>query len=329
MFSALTGGAPTGAHGIFEGGDLLVSEKSGTPDMSVDVAEGACMIAGDEATYQGSYFAENRGVTNLAISAADATNARKDLVVAKVEDSDYSGATDAWSLAVVTGTPAGSPSEPTVPDNAIVLALVDVPALDTAITDSQITDRRVITQEGRMANGITPTTSAARPSSPYAGMMIYETDTLRTRQWDGTYWLEIHGPIVDWTPSIQGGLTLGNGTLEGKYFLKGWELHWWISLTWGSTTSATNPQFNTPGTMTIDGDATAFYVGGTVVARESGVGWYNGTAVAYDAADDILNTATFFSDTDISATVPFTWGTADRLILSGVYPMDDVDAPTS
>lgn len=121
---------------------LRVTEKSGTPDMSVDVAGGAAYILGDEATYQGTYFVENRGTTNLAISSADPTNPRKDLVVAKVQDSDYSGATDAWSLAVVTGTPAASPTEPTAPDNSITLALVDVPASDTAITNSQITDRR-------------------------------------------------------------------------------------------------------------------------------------------------------------------------------------------
>ena len=121
---------------------LEVTEKSGTPDMSVDVAEGSCLIAGTEGTYQGTYFCENRGTSNLAISAADATNERYDLIVAKVEDSDYSGATDAWSLAVVTGTPAASPADPSVPDNSITLARVSVPALDTSIEDAQITDLR-------------------------------------------------------------------------------------------------------------------------------------------------------------------------------------------
>lgn len=121
---------------------LSVTEKSGTPDMSVDVAEGSCLIAGTEGTYQGTYFAENRGTTNLVIGAADATNERYDLIVAKVEDSDYSGATDAWSLAVVAGTPAASPADPTTPDNSITLARVSVPALDTSIEDAQITDLR-------------------------------------------------------------------------------------------------------------------------------------------------------------------------------------------
>lgn len=130
------------SEGIVGYGDLKVTEKSGTPNMSVDVAGGRAYIAGDEGTYQGTYFVENRASTNVVIPAANGTNPRKDLIVARVRDSAYSGATNAWALEVVQGTAAASPAEPAVPNNAIVLALVDVPANDTAITNSQITDRR-------------------------------------------------------------------------------------------------------------------------------------------------------------------------------------------
>lgn len=133
----------TGAEGVLMSGAFLaVTEKSGTPDMSVDVAEGSALILGTEGTYQGTYFVENRGTENLVIAAADATNDRWDIVVAKVEDSDYSGATDAWSLAVVTGTPAASPADPTLPDNHIPLARVVVAALDSSIEDADVTDLR-------------------------------------------------------------------------------------------------------------------------------------------------------------------------------------------
>lgn len=127
--------------GIVDFGAMKVTEKS-TPNMSVDVAGGRAYIRGSEATYQGSYAVENRGTTNLVVSAADATNPRKDLVVAKVQDSNYSGATKAWSLAVVTGTPAASPTEPSAPANSIVLAMIDVPASSTSVINSRITDRR-------------------------------------------------------------------------------------------------------------------------------------------------------------------------------------------
>lgn len=128
--------------GVVTLGDLAVTEKSGTPNMSVDVAGGRAFIAGTEATYQGTYMVENRGAANLAVAAADPTNARKDLVVARVKDAAYSGATNAWELAVVTGTPAPSPSEPAVPANSLVLALVTVAAGTTSITNANITDRR-------------------------------------------------------------------------------------------------------------------------------------------------------------------------------------------
>jgi len=134
---------PPGGGGVLDAGDLKVAEN-GTPNLSVNVAAGRILIPGTESSFQGTYFAENRSTLNVAIAAADATNPRKDLVVAKVQDAAYSGVTNAWSLVVVTGTPAPSPAEPAVPANAMVLALVDVPANDTAITNSQITDRRTL-----------------------------------------------------------------------------------------------------------------------------------------------------------------------------------------
>ena len=130
-------------EGIFFTGDLAPTEK-GTPDMSVDIATGRCLIKGDEDTYQGSYFCDNRGTTNVAIAAADPDDPRIDIIVAKVEDSEYSGATDAWSIVAVTGTPAGSPSAPSAPSNSIPIATVAVAALASSIVDANITDDTVL-----------------------------------------------------------------------------------------------------------------------------------------------------------------------------------------
>src|SRR6266545_2105403 len=136
-------GAALDAAGVLGSGELKVTEN-GTPNLSVNVAAGRAALLGTESAFQGAYFCDNRSTLNVAIAAADPTNPRKDLVVAKVQDAAYSGVTNAWSLVVVTGTPAPSPAEPAVPANAMVLALVDVPANDTAITNSQITDRRTL-----------------------------------------------------------------------------------------------------------------------------------------------------------------------------------------
>lgn len=135
------------SEGIIEDGDFAVTPKSGTPDMSVDIAIGRALILGTEESYQGTYYVESDAVENVAVAASDPTNPRKDLVVAWVRDSVYSGVNDDWILDVITGTPAGSPTEPAVPDNALVLALIDIPASATAIdnvTGGIITDRRDI-----------------------------------------------------------------------------------------------------------------------------------------------------------------------------------------
>lgn len=150
------------AEGIVGTADLAVTERAGTADMSVDVAAGAAFIAGTESSTQGVYYVFNDATVNLAVAAADATDPRVDLVVAQVRDAFYSGASDDWQLAVLTGTAAATPAEPAVPDNALVLARIDVAAGAGSVTNADITDRRTqaayrraliptLTQTGRVS----------------------------------------------------------------------------------------------------------------------------------------------------------------------------------
>lgn len=149
MLQHLIGDAATSSlasAGVVGATALKVTEKSGTPNMSVDIAAGWVFIEGTEASPSGLYAVYNDATANIAAAAADATNPRKDLVICRVRDSQYSGASDDAELVYVAGTPAASPVEPDLDalgyENYAVLALVDVPALDTSITNSQITDRR-------------------------------------------------------------------------------------------------------------------------------------------------------------------------------------------
>ena len=135
MTEAMTGDT----EGALAAGELAVSEKSGTPNMSVDVSAGRAFILGTESAFQGTYFVESRNIENLVVTVADATNPRKDIVVARVEDSEESGAVDAWSLEVIAGTPAASPSAPAQPAHSLLLATVDVAALASSITNANIT----------------------------------------------------------------------------------------------------------------------------------------------------------------------------------------------
>ena len=189
-------------YGIVGPSDLAVTQN-GTPNMSVNIAAGKAFIDGTENANQGAYLAVNDATVNLAISASSPTNPRKDLVVAKVQDAEWSGATNSWSLAVVTGTPAASPAEPAVPANAIVLALVDVAANATSITNANITDRR---RRAVTLGGIVVCTSTTRPTTGlYEGLFIYETDTDRVLVYSGAAWVGV----------VPKGLAAGGDTVNG------------------------------------------------------------------------------------------------------------------
>lgn len=127
--------------GIVRSGDLAITAQL-TPNMSVRVAAGQIVLPGNEATHQGYYHGENRATVTLAVNASDPTNPRRDLVVARVRDAAYSGATNSFAIEVVTGTPAASPTDPAIPFNAWVLARINVTAGATSITNGMIDDLR-------------------------------------------------------------------------------------------------------------------------------------------------------------------------------------------
>lgn len=176
----------TGNGGVARAGDYAVSERAAGANMSVDVAPGALMVGGTENAYQGEYFVFNDAVVNVAIAAADPTNARIDLVGVRVRDSEYSGAANDAAVIAVTGTPAASPAEPTPPENFVTLARVDVPAADTAIGNAQITDRR---RRISALGGLVVCTSSSRPTvGLWEGQQVYETDTDALLYYDGSAW---------------------------------------------------------------------------------------------------------------------------------------------
>lgn len=145
---------------------LLVSVRSSGANMSVDIASGDSFIRRSDNSYAHPVF--NDAVYNQAIATADAANPRRDIIVIYV---DYANATSTAvsnntngvvKIAVVAGTPAGSPVDPT--DSAIQtsvgagnpwtkLARVRVPAGQTSITNTLIDDLRVmITSRANTAN---------------------------------------------------------------------------------------------------------------------------------------------------------------------------------
>jgi len=109
-------------YGVYSG--LTVSAQ-GSPNMTVAVATGTIYMA------NGTRYAPAAN-NALAITAADATNPRIDIVYV-----NSSGA-----ISYLAGTAAASPSAPSVPDGGLKLAEISVPANDTTIETTQILDKR-------------------------------------------------------------------------------------------------------------------------------------------------------------------------------------------
>lgn len=97
---------------------------TGGADMTPAVAKGA--VLSNKILYAVA-------AADVTITSADATNPRIDLIVV----------TSAGALAVRAGTPAAAPKPPARTANDVVIAAVYVPATDTAIATTQITDLRI------------------------------------------------------------------------------------------------------------------------------------------------------------------------------------------
>jgi len=124
----------------------LAVTATGTPDLEVHVATGSAIVNGT--------FVSTTSVQDLTVTTGDATNPRLDLV--SMNSSGTSSITD--------GVPASTPVPPDLPADEILLALISVVANDTAISNDEITDKRVIrtTEQGVVVasgTGSTTTTS--------------------------------------------------------------------------------------------------------------------------------------------------------------------------
>jgi hypothetical protein len=181
-------------NGIIREGDLVVTQD-GTPGMRVLVAAGSAFIAGSQSAEQGVYAVRNDGNVVVNLAAADAVNRRNDIIVARIQDADYSGASRTFTLEVVQGTNyAGAhnnANDPVLPANSIPLARIQVAAGVTSILNASITDlRQFVPQAGRRRG-----TAAARALAinVEAGEEWFETDTARVYRYTGTAWTYVSG----------------------------------------------------------------------------------------------------------------------------------------
>lgn len=166
-------------------GNGLAVVAAATANNTVTVRAGTCFVTESDGT--GIYVCHNDSDRVLTVPSASTTQARRDIVVAQVNDSTFSGAADNWTLTTVQGTPSsGTPVAPAAPANALVLAEYLVPAgSSTNVTNANITDRRAnLTALG----GVMSVLSTAMPSNPFRSMTVWCTDTEQQAVWNGSVW---------------------------------------------------------------------------------------------------------------------------------------------
>lgn len=145
-------GAATGA--------LEVTAGTG---IAVDVAAGSGFVQGDDEVDQGVYRVElddpsSSAAWTTTFQAPDGTDPRIDQVIARVYDDFIDGSgIYGWRLEVLTGTPTAGATlvnhtgAAALPDTAMRLAYVLVPAAETDLAPADIEDVRVEAREGLTA----------------------------------------------------------------------------------------------------------------------------------------------------------------------------------
>jgi hypothetical protein len=125
--------------GIKNGGTNLEVEQQVAANMSVRINKGIALIQG--------YYYSNNAYTTLTIATADTVNPRIDRVILRLNIND---GTRSIVLAVLTGTPAGSPTAPALETDFVgtgifelSLAQIAIAAGATTITTANITDERL------------------------------------------------------------------------------------------------------------------------------------------------------------------------------------------
>jgi len=292
--------------------ELQVTQRGAGANMSVDVAAGTAHIDGTETGQLGIYVGNNDGTVNLPISASHATLARKDLIVARVKDSEFSGVDDNWALEVVTGTPAtgGTEVEPAAPASSIVLAVVAVAASAASITNANITDRR---RRVSALGGIVVCTSATRPTvGLYEGLTIYETDTDKIYTYTGSAWVQVValGAWDSYTPTLVN-WTLGAGSVTGRWTRSGRTIDVYGRINFGTGLTKV-------GTCLISLPVAA---GSSVQNRcwaryrdDDGAGAYGFTELSSDVLVPFQS-----NGVTISSTAPFTWAAGDSIMFEAHY----------
>lgn len=282
-------------------GDCVLSgcavTAQGVPNMTAAVAKGAVLTNG---------VLKAIAAANVTIGAADATNPRFDLVVI-----DSTGA-----KAVRAGTAAATPKPPVRNTNDVVIAVVYVPATDTAVDTAQIVDLRVMRTQGpitiaKQTTAVTFNTSLAQQtyfSVTLPSGLFLAGKSLHVRC-GGSYLANSGAPI--WTLQIDYGGTTMFSDAVGAMTLDADRGAWALDFTIQAQANADQAlngiaSFQTPGAKTASTGTGDLGVVTSVVTPINGA-----AAVDSDAADRTLNVRWTMSVSNVADETVMEFATAE------------------
>jgi hypothetical protein len=160
-------------------------------------------------------------------------------------------------------------------------------------------------------------TSGTRPSSPVAGMTIFETDTIQYAGYTGAAWVYLASitPWTSYTPTLTN-ISLGNGGMSANYARQGKSCFVRFSFTFGSTSTLGGgvPSFTLPFTS-VTGPIQS--LAGTALDSSAAQGYVlNGRILSASTTCELIGATAY-----ASSTTPFTWATSDTIGLDGVFEM--------
>ncbi len=147
--------------------DLEVTTNSS--GLQLSVALGNAWVQGDTRSTQGLYFCHVPTANVVTLEAAHGTHPRIDAVILQVADADASGGSTNWSVTYTKGTATSGATltnltgAPTIPDSALLLAYVLVPATFAGpfVNATHVLDSRFFAyRPGRLVGRVTTTSDS-------------------------------------------------------------------------------------------------------------------------------------------------------------------------
>lgn len=182
------------------------------------------------------------------LTAADATNPRKDIVYATLTDpAEGTGGSPGVTWGYTAGTASATPAVPATPARSMVLAVINVPKVGSG--SPTVTP---VWQYSVAAGADIPVrTSAERDAITFATaeypVTVFRLDLGMKETNYGSGWFGSSiGPWISYTPTVTGIVLGAGGTIAAQWRREGDLIRVRVTIVWGSTASGSQPRISLP-----------------------------------------------------------------------------------